>query len=80
MVQNVANGWVTDVLSKESAGKAKVLSRCCFAAKENLWDHGTARPATPPHWAARIIPDFSQTTQGVKGFSDPVSLKFSSND
>ena len=32
------------------------------------------------HWASRIIPDFSQTTQGVKGFLDPLSLTFSSGN
>ena len=30
--------------------------------------------------SSRIIPGFSQTTQGVKGFSDLVSLTFSGND
>ena len=78
--------WAVEVVW----AKILVRSRRRSALKiyENIvltsWRYARAavsvRPAMPLHGAARIIPSFSQITQGVKGFLDLVSLSFSGND
>ena len=79
----VTAALVASLLCAVEVGWAKILARSrrrsALKIYENIvltsWRYAMAavsvRPAMPLHGAARIIPGFSQTTQGVKGFSDP---------
>ena len=39
-------------------------------SNEATWEQLSPRPAMQSQWADRTLPEFSHTTQGVRGFSD----------
>ena len=41
-----------------------------FCPNEATWEQLSPRPAMQSQWADRTLPEFSHTTQGVRGFSD----------